>query len=101
MSIEDFDLNRRGYERRIVLRCHHYLAACQVVSRTNLLLTMPANHAGLLNTHFNNRLYPFPTIGTELDVLLYWHANVENDPGNARLREQIIGIANQARGPKQ
>ena|ERR1700730_2976968 len=30
-----------------------------------------------------------------LDVLLYWHANVENDPGNAWLREQIISIAKQ------
>jgi hypothetical protein len=30
-----------------------------------------------------------------LDVLLYWHPNVENDPGNAWLREQIISIAKQ------
>jgi DNA-binding transcriptional LysR family regulator len=70
VSIEDFDLNRQGYERRIVLRCHHYLAACQVVSRTNLLLTMPTGHAKLINAHLNNRVYPFPTPNTELDVLL-------------------------------
>jgi DNA-binding transcriptional LysR family regulator len=92
VSIEDFELNRQGYERRVVLRCHDYLAACQVVSRTNLLLTMPEGHARLLNAHLENRVYPFPTAGTELDVLLYWNASVENDPGNAWLRDQIIEV---------
>jgi hypothetical protein len=54
---------------------------------------MPTGHAKLINAHLNNRVYPFPTPNTELDVLLYWHANAENDPGNAWLREQIVGIA--------
>jgi hypothetical protein len=36
-----------------------------------------------------------------LDVLLYWHANLENDPGNAWLREQIISIAKQEKTGRQ
>ncbi len=91
-GLEDFELNREGYRRRIGLRCQHYFAACRVVSQTDWLLTMPERYARIANAQFGNRIYPFPLPTQPLDVHLYWHANVDYDPANRWLREQCIAV---------
>ena len=91
-GLEDFELNREGYRRRIGLRCQHYFAACRVVSQTDWLLTMPEQYARIANAQFGNRMVPFPLPTQPLDVHLYWHANVDHDPANQWLREQCIAL---------
>ncbi|WP_137936976.1 LysR family transcriptional regulator [Chitinivorax sp. B] len=93
-GLEDFELNRQGLRRRIALRCQHYFAACRVVSQTHYLLTMPEQYARVTNAQLNNRLLPFPLATPRLDVHLYWHANVDNDPANRWLREQLAELFN-------
>jgi DNA-binding transcriptional LysR family regulator len=88
-GLEDVELSRQGLQRRIRLRCQHYFAACRVVSETDLALTMPERLARIVNQQFNNQLLPFPLEMPALDIYLYWHANVDNDPANLWLREQI------------
>ena len=102
-GLEDFELNREGYRRRIGLRCQHYFAACRVVSQTNWLLTMPEQYARIANAQFGNRMVPFPLPTQPLDVHLYWHANVDHEPANQWLREQcitLLGTAAQPSGSK-
>jgi DNA-binding transcriptional LysR family regulator len=89
-ALEDVELSRQGLSRRIRLRCQHYFAACRVVSQTDLILTMPGNYARIANRQFGNRILPLPLSMPPLDAYLYWHANVENEPANKWLREQII-----------
>ncbi len=91
-GLEDFELNREGYRRRIGLRCQHYFAACRVVSQTDWLLTMPEQYARIANAQFGNRIFPFPLPTQPLDVHLYWHANVDYDPANQWLRGQCIAL---------
>jgi len=88
-GLEDVELSRQGLQRRIRLRCQHYFAACRVVSETDLALTMPERLARIVNQQFNNQLLPFPLEMPSLDIYLYWHANVDNDPANQWLRDQI------------
>jgi DNA-binding transcriptional LysR family regulator len=89
-SLVDAELNRSGRKRRIVLRCQHYFAACQVVSETDMLLTIPERYALMLNSGFNNRLFPFPLKSLQqLEIHMYWHESADNDPPNRWLREQI------------
>lgn len=90
LGLEDFELSRLGAQRRIRLRCQHYFAACRVVSQTDLLLTMPERYAQVANQQFKNQILPFPTALPAFDVYLYWHANVDNDPANRWLREQVM-----------
>ena len=71
-GLEDFELNREGRRRRIVLRCQHYFAASRVASRTDLLLTMPEQYARIANMQFGNRIYPFPLQTQAL------HAHLQN-----------------------
>lgn len=89
MGLEDFELSRLGLQRRIRLRCQHYFAACRVVSQTDLLLTMPERFARIANEHFDNQILTLPLPMPSWDVYLYWHQNVENDPANRWLREQV------------
>jgi len=88
-GLEDVELSRQGLQRRIRLRCQHYFAACRVVSQTDLALTMPDRLARIVNQQFNNQILPLPLEMPALDVYLYWHANVDNDPANTWLRGQI------------
>jgi len=87
---EDFELSRHGLSRRVRLRCQHYFAACRVVSQSDLVLTMPGHYARIANQQFGNQILPLPVDMPPLDAYLYWHANVENEPANRWLREQLV-----------
>ena len=89
-GLEDIELSRLGLQRRIRLRCQHYFAACRVVAETDLALTMPEGLARIVNQQFDNKLLPFPLEIPPLDIYLYWHAAVDNDPANLWLRQQIV-----------
>ena len=96
-SLIDVELSRRGLRRQVFLRSQHNHAACMVVSRTDMLLTLPEPHAQLLNTGRTNtdrmiQVYPFPLPEPRLEAHLYWHESVENDPANRWLREEIENV---------
>lgn len=97
MGMEDFELSRLGLQRRIRLRCQHYFAACRVVSQTDLLLSMPEGYARIVNQQFGNQILPLPLAMPSWDVYLYWHENLDNDPANQWLRQQVL----QAFSPQQ
>jgi DNA-binding transcriptional LysR family regulator len=88
-GMEDMELARQGHQRRIRLRCQHYFAACSVVSRTDLILTMPETYARIASRQFDNQILPFPLPLPAMDAHLYWHANVEEEPANRWLRQRI------------
>ncbi|ELX12858.1 transcriptional regulator LysR family [Janthinobacterium sp. HH01] len=88
-GLEDFELSRLGLQRRVRLRCQHYFAACRAVSQTDLALTMPERLARVVNQQFGNQILPFPLQMPSLDIYLYWHANVDNDPASTWLRGQV------------
>jgi len=89
-GLEDIELSRHGLPRRIRLRCQHYFAACRVVSQTDLVLTMPGHYARIANKQFGNQILPLPLDMPPLDAYIYWHANVDKEPANRWLREQLV-----------
>jgi len=97
-SLVDVELNRRGLRRQVILRTQHNFTACMVVSKTDMLLTLPERHARLLNAESANQVYPFPLHAPRLEAHLYWHESVENDPANRWLREEIEKILASAPG---
>lgn len=88
-GVEDVALARRGLERDVRLRCQHYYAACLVVEQSDLVLTAPEHSVRVANLQSGNRILPLPFEVPELDVNLYWHANVDDEPANRWLRDQI------------
>lgn len=93
-SLIDVELSRHGLRRQVFLRSQHNHTACMVVSKTDMLLTLPERHAqllnlGMANAGLMNQVYPFPLPEPRLEAHLYWHESVENDPANRWLREEI------------
>jgi DNA-binding transcriptional LysR family regulator len=91
-SLIDIELSRRGLRRLVVLHSQHTFSACMVVSKTDMLLTLPERHAQLLNRGLRNQVHLFPLPAPHLEAALYWHESAENDPANRWLREEIEKI---------
>src|SRR5690625_4103617 len=89
-GVEDFELGRQGMQRRVVLRCQHYFAALRVVAQTDLVVTIPKRLALISGQPEGNQILPFPLDMPYHEHYLLWHANMDDDPANRWLREQII-----------
>jgi DNA-binding transcriptional LysR family regulator len=87
---EDSVLSKVGLTRHIKMRCQHHGAANQVVSRSDLLLTMIRSQARIVNRQMNNHVWPFPLQAPPMESFLYWHANVDEDPASRWLRGQVL-----------
>ncbi len=91
-SFEDLELSRLGIQRRIRVRCQNASAALRIVKETNYLLTLAENYARELAPQYGLKMLPLPFKTMAFDAYLYWHRNVDNDPGNRWLREQIQAL---------
>lgn len=98
ISVEDLALDSLGLSRNVVQRCQHYLAASLVVAQSDLLLTMAARYARLLNTALGNRLLTMPLDLPPVSLNLYWHEQTGDEPGNRWLRERVRALAAQGMG---
>ena len=88
---EDAVLERLGRSRRIRVRCQLHRAASELVRRSDLLVTMPRDQALAVNDAPENQLFPFPIEVAPFESYLYWHANVEEDPGHRWFRGLVAG----------
>ena len=89
-GLADLEVARVGRYRAIKLRCQQSFAACRVVAKTNLILTMPDRYARIANVLFDNQIIAAPFDGPSQDVYVYWHANADMDPANKWLRDQLF-----------
>jgi DNA-binding transcriptional LysR family regulator len=89
---EDIALGRVGMSRRIRVRCQHYAAACEIVARSELLATMARSQAELGSRQDGLQVVPFPLEIPPLEMFLYWHANVDADPGSQWLRAALLDL---------
>lgn len=91
-GVEDFALHRLGHQRRVKLRCQHFSTACEIVARTDMILTMHQRYAQALNAPLANRILPLPFDAPVHELYLYWYAGADGDPGNLWLREQVAEV---------
>jgi len=89
-GIEDFFLGRYSVHRKIALRCQHTLAAIRVIAASDMLLTLPKNAALMYQKMLDIEIYPLPIELPNIDMHMYWHVNVDEDPANKWLRNKAI-----------
>lgn len=82
-------LGDQGITRQIALRCQHYFAACQVLVATDLMLTMPAAYAQELSRLLPLQIVDFPLTLAPIELVMYWHQSVQDDPAHQWLRQHI------------
>ncbi|PMG31003.1 LysR family transcriptional regulator [Shewanella sp. 10N.286.52.C2] len=93
VDLVDMALAMHGLARKIALRCEHYFAATSVISRSDMLLTMPNAYASLLKDKMPVSVVELPFEVPDLPVYMYWHKQAEHDPLNGWMRDKLLKIA--------
>lgn len=71
-SLEDMELARQGLVRQVAARCQHYESACQLVAKSDWLLTMSRGLAESLNANVGNHIQPVPIPIPAVALHLFW-----------------------------
>lgn len=87
---EDVALGRLGMSRHVRLRCQQHIAASEVVSQSDWLVTMSRSQARLANARTVNQVLPFPVEIPPLELFLYWHAQADADPAAQWFRTKLL-----------
>lgn len=90
--VEDFELGRMGYHRKIGMRCQNYFVALSTVAQSQMLLTIPENYAVRNQRYHDLEIWPMPLELKPVSSYMYWHQSVDNDPANLWLREQVLKL---------
>jgi len=89
-GLEDFELSRLGFHRKIALRCQHALAACMITITSEKIFTLPKKAAEMYSKMLDISIFPMPVDLPSLDIHLYWHTNVDKEPANKWMRNKLI-----------
>lgn len=89
-GMADMALRRLGRQRHIRVRCQHYAAACRIVSRTDLVATMPLHFASTFNASLKNQLLAPPFEVQACEWFLYTEKNAGNDGGRQWFRQRVL-----------
>ena len=82
----DMALSKLGHQRKLAVRVQHYMAAPEIISGSDMALTVPralAKRLALPSVEL-----PFEL--ASLDWHMYWHKSADNDRANRWLREQLV-----------
>ena len=86
-------LRAKRIHRRVVLETPHFLSIPSIISRSDLVVTVP--HAvGLFvkDVHMNIRIAQPPMRTPKIDLKIHWHRNFQRDPKNKWQRELIASL---------
>jgi DNA-binding transcriptional LysR family regulator len=87
-AIDDV-LERAGLSRRIALRLPHFIAAMNIVSTSDLVVTIPASIARRYAKDLRLQLLEPPVDRPPFTVVSIWSEVVHADPAHAFLRQKI------------
>jgi len=88
----DRALARHGLRRRVALAIPHFLAAPIVVSRTDLILTLPERVARTMAAMLPLRIVEPPLEVDGFTVSQYWHERQSRDPAHTWFRALVAGV---------
>ncbi len=88
----DLALGKMGKRRTIALRTQHYLATPDLVSRSDLVITVPRIFADFLVSQYPVRYLELPFSVPHLETHLYWHESTDKDQANKWMRELILEL---------
>jgi DNA-binding transcriptional LysR family regulator len=86
-------LRAKKIHRRVVLETPHFLSIPSIISRSDLVVTVPhAVGVFVKEVHMNIRIAQPPVRTPKIDLKLHWHRNFQRDPKNKWLRELVASL---------
>lgn len=95
-AIVDKVMEKKGYERRIVLRVAGFLGVARLVAQTELLVVVPRRLGEALAQQERVQLLDPPVALAAFAVKQHWHERFHADPANIWLRQvlaQVLGAS--------
>lgn len=92
-GIIDQWLAERGLERRIALTVPHFLSAPLLVTRTDMVLSLPLRLAERFTRLVPIKVLPVPIELPDYALVMVWHPLQEKEPAHAWLRQQILAMS--------
>lgn len=89
----DIALTQHQQMRDVALRCENYFAATRVVSKSDLIITMPRAYALLVAEQLALTILDVPFEVAPIPVHMYWHEKVDDDPVNQWMRTLLNEVA--------
>ena len=86
-GVTDVELERHGYQRRVILSTQHFLFIPEVVARTDLAAMLPSRLARSRSNQLQILAAPLPVPGFEMAMV--WHDRSHTDPAHEWLRRQV------------
>jgi DNA-binding transcriptional LysR family regulator len=86
---DDLVLSRSGLTRRVRIRVRRYVAAMDIVAKTDMLLTLPLKYAHVINAGYGHDLLPLPIKMAPMEFFLHWHTSTTRDAGVRWLRDEL------------
>ena len=86
-------LRSKKLHRRVVLETPHFLSIPSIISRSDLVVTVPhAVGVFVKDVHMNIRIAQPPMRTPKIDLKIHWHRNFQRDPKNKWLREFVASL---------
>ncbi len=95
-GVEDLLLAKEGKSRQVVARCQQISTGLELISQSNLLLTISESLVNHLYDPELQQICIAPFQAPSVDTYLYWHQSRESDKASQWLRQQIIAAWKQA-----
>lgn len=92
-SIVGDSLREGGHERRVVVEVPHFLAALEIVSTSDLLLSLPERLALATAPTRGLVIAPLPLPTPLIEFVALWHARHQDDEAHTWLRNQVAEAA--------
>ncbi len=92
-NIIDATLQAQGLARRIGVLVQNFMAMPVIASQTGYICNLPGPIARVFAQAFSLSCHPPPIDFPEPELVAYWHARFDADPGLKWLREQIKDCA--------
>ena len=86
-GVTDVELERLGYQRRVILSTQHFLFISEVVARSDLAAMLPLRLARSRPDELRIVAAPLPLPGFEMAMV--WHERSQSDPAHEWLRHQV------------
>jgi len=86
-GVTDLELERLGYQRRVIVSTQHFLFIPEVVARSDLAAMLPSRLARSRAGELRIVAAPLPLPGFEMAMV--WHDRTQSDPAHEWLRQQV------------
>lgn len=86
LGLEDVALEKIGRARKVKVRCQHMLTAMEIVSSSDMIVTLPPSQIGASSRRFRAQVVPLPFPVRGHAMHLYYHRSTEDDPAAAWFR---------------